>query len=645
MITRATFTNKHNTYNAHSIITFEPKYKDQIIIKIAKTREIQDYYINKLIISTSNDIMDIIKPYYNNEKLFLIIVDNINDYNLNDDQSNVRVCTSAFVKENIMDVILPKITILNSNILDISNYTFGMMDTISLFSYHSNCNDRWIKYTYRDYNICFTVHLQKGKSIFENQITAVINHMSYCPNVNYDDYTKIVYGTLKSATNGNDIITLKTCLETINTNQILNNLNNATNEILFKKYLSMDYNRYLILNNHKIYVNNIKKIKNRPCINQEVIKQNKHDESLELYISPVTCDDWLDVIDDNKCFGILINTQCPSSTITGKTYENINIKSYTNTLMTTHEVLIYQNKYIEENHRFDMGVAKTSMISGASIGNGNSVLPIYINKYHWNVAKHYVEENISLAITQNSFSFSSNMLYIYPQTLMKYITDIQTLSIKDFHMFINLYVTIIELHKIYGRFDNNYKCFFTSQHNAQVTTHLNNALITFMMYGKYNPNTCFFINIYEEQIRRSINNFYYSNTLFKDYRTNYKNIKSNFYHSDVINNIFKLIHVKNDLDCLINEFMHNSGVISESNINDFKSKFGNCDDYDYCQNVLQLTSNHKKDAIIDNLFLQSYITRNNKKRKQSFNNKYKNIITSNSNDIIENNKYLFLRIC
>ena len=504
-----------------------------------------------------------------------------------------------------------------------------------------------ITYWYPEYTFKHTQYFAKGKWNMNNQISALVNYSTYCSCVNYDDYVKNIYGTLKylevhynSSCLENKIM-LKSRLSFISMQQLFDNLKDQPNEKLFRKYLEISANDSLVIKNHNVYLNNIRKIKHRTFDKLEIVHGNKHNQSLEFYMSNITCDDWMDVISENKCFGVMYNICCPKATKLGHTYENITIKECSNTLMTTDEVLKFQNKYIDENGKFDMGFANTSMIFGPGIGNGNSVLPIYINKYHWLFAKHYIEENISLAVTQNSFSFCKNMLYVYPQILMNYILSLETLSNKDFHLFINIYVTIQELHKIYGRFDNNYKCFFTSLDATQLSTHLNNALITYVMYCQNNAkSTFFFSKIYEEKVRREIDKCHNITQYFRHYTINKLMLVQLFADYKEIQQIYKFMNVRDEFNLLVNEFKTNSGIILDDSITKFKKNFTDSNTYDYCEQIKTINPSLNNNIIIDCLFLQSYITRKNKKRILSYSSKYKCIHKNSVYEIQENNKLI-----
>lgn len=647
MIAANNYNNRNNVYSKHSTITFEPIFTEQYIIKIQRhnSNEMRSYYVNKIIITNETDLETIIEPYYSLQKLFLIITDEKITTKLH----NVIIRNTEYVKTNLHQLLNVQIEITSSTLQDIEGYKCDLnsQQIINIFSYNSYCFNTMLTYHYNEYNYSHTEHLHKSKTDIDAQVSALINFSSYCPQVNYDDYIKNVYGTLKYVGNhdgthmSTNILLLKSCLTFINTQQLLDNLHELPNEKLFRKYLAMTANDSSIIKNHKTYLNNIFKIKNRVFDSQKIEIENKHDLSLEFYMSAITCDDWMDVIEENKCFGIMVNICCPKATRLGYTYENIEIKECSNTLMTTDEVLKFQNKYIDEHGRFDMGFSGTSMIFGPGIGNGNSVLPIYINKYHWSCAKQYIEENISLAVTQNSFSFCRNMLYIYPQILMHYLIKLETLSTKDFHLFINIYVTIQELHKIYGRFDNDYKHFFSPSNTAQLSAHLNNALVTYMMHCQVNDTSAYFYTkIYEEKIRREIGKCSNITQHFKHYTSNKLMLIQMFTEYLELESVYKFMNIKQDFEMLVSEFQNNSGIILDVSINEFKKKFATFETYDYCTQVKSINSALNNNIIVDNLFLQSYITRKNKKRILSYGTKYRCILKSDASEIQENNKLI-----
>ena len=95
---------------------------------------------------------------------------------------------------------------------------------------------------------------------------------------------------------------------------------------------------------------------------------------------------------------------------------------------------------------------ETSLISGATIGYGNSLIPLYINQYHWTVTLQFIEELISIGITQNPYLFKPTMYGIYAHVLLNLISDIVlNPTYMKIRLLIQLIITIDRLNINYNQ--------------------------------------------------------------------------------------------------------------------------------------------------------------------------------------------------
>ncbi len=148
-------------------------------------------------------------------------------------------------------------------------------------------------------------------------------------------------------------------------------------------------------------------------------------KSMDQYTSGISLSNWYEEYENNSCLGLLINIQTEHPNRMGWTTDTINVK-VTNTLIGRDQIYDGHEYFWNQNNRLDNGKMQTNLISGSGIGSGNSLLPLYINKFHWDVAKKYLEEQISISITQNPYLFKPIMLDLYSHVLVKIISEIVT---------------------------------------------------------------------------------------------------------------------------------------------------------------------------------------------------------------------------
>jgi len=148
-------------------------------------------------------------------------------------------------------------------------------------------------------------------------------------------------------------------------------------------------------------------------------------KSMDQYVSSISLSNWYEEYENRSCLGLLVNIQATYSDKMGWTTDTINIK-ITNTLIARDQIYDGHEYFWNQNNRLDNGKMEINLISGSGIGSGNSMLPLYINKFHWSVAKNYLEEQISIGITQNPYLFKPIMLGLYSHILIKIISQIIT---------------------------------------------------------------------------------------------------------------------------------------------------------------------------------------------------------------------------
>jgi hypothetical protein len=515
-------------------------------------------------------------------------------YNTNIEINNLVICYNSEICQTtnnmfqyITDIAtITTIEIIDSNIKDIINYKHvinnSLTDVDNITFFHQN-NNKYIK-NYITYKIngfnkyVKTINLENNdfKLIdFKLQLLSIQNYFIDLVNKNYiiknTNIYKIYINTLNYykkyiKENYSSIISCITFnYNLLQEKYIIYNLNNQPIDYLFNIYLNIT-SSFIKNKMYNVYIKNIKKIKNikydQPLINLDNENQTILNKSLEFYVSYISLTNWKDEIDNNQCLGLLINCKCNESDILGFTSNTITINNVTNTLISIEQIydghIFFYNKYL----KFDNGKEYTNMISGLLIGNGNAMIPLYINKYHWKIAETKVEEQISVAITQNPYSFKVKMLDIYSHVLLKFIEYIVYTdnSNKNIKLFISLIITMIKL-KLNFNFNYNINNIIKI-HNIK-TLIVSYIINIFVNNDKFDDNI--FKLLYSEYVRRFIkHNKIYINSIDD------KNIIE-FKAMYILTNL-----IKDHMNNLINKYETQLGWIDDNDILMFKNINMNC---------------------------------------------------------------------
>lgn len=699
MIRNAKYSTNNRQYSDDRIITFKHdlQYQTKTIYHIVhNTKElktqlkIDNYLINTIYFTSNihqpchdynfqkfwkNNDYDIkgLKHFINtlcsdNNTLYTVIISGVSTHDIfnmvNNEKPNIQIITDIYANKNICDTIHNKIKIIDSNMTNLIGYKTQLKNEINIFSKGTIGFNNYITYEYIGFNNTKTIHLSHilphmfKENNINNQSLAIIDYVDN--NIEkidkYSEYfIKILLHTIyyikyvKSTSYF--LSSLQLQLDYIKQLQLKKILNDADpSDELFITYLKCS-DTYEKICTDKIYKENILKIKNREknIIVEPLKNKNMIEKSLDFYTSKITLENWQELTEENKCFGILVNIKCPKMTKIGITSTNIYVNNYTNTLITSDLIISGQKIFFEKFFTLDNGKYGQNLLMGNAIGQGNGILPVYINNTHWSIAKLYVEECISLTLSQNCYSFNAIMLDVYYEVLMTIIINMtkNMLTYIDFTTFINIYITIMEIEKIYDipiNYSSN-KCNFINH------TNINKLLINHLMHNDKEIND-FFANIYEENVRRNIYDFNKGKIkLFNNYQKNKRELLSQI-SSDNINGVYKLYKIKNQIVTIVESFLDNNGIINEHLYDVFKSSLTQINDYNYLQDIVSINNDfingddtdNSDIIIIDNLLLQSFITKNNKKRKKSFENHYKDIINTPKDVIAHNNNVILQKI-
>lgn len=466
MICNARFRYYNRDYFSHKIITIKPNYNCiKHILLIHQKENYNNYPIElQLIVDKVINIPDltlldtIIASETKNDYLYKFITF---DFTYSYVSQNIQmVSINDFVSKDLT------VKITDSNMKSLIGLTFFREQEINLYAEdYNHINNNYIVITYEDYDLKEEFKLKHCNNMsINNQINAILNYKTRCDE---KKFYKLLSNTLYYVNKyENDKQLIPYILLHINKSKRKNitnklNLNNINEKVHLKIHLLDEGLQKMLTNNsfYKMFIKNFYKWKKN--LSQDINTQDitlsdkKLSESLDFYQTVISFDNWKDVINNNECLGVLINTTVTKKAKLGENTFDINVTDINNSFVTINDILGGYNMFLEKTSYLFNSNSIDNLISGNGIGEGNGILPIYINKLHFQGIIKHIEECISISVARNSFSFKPIMLDIYYNSIYTIINKFRnnTTCYKMYIIFIGLIVTINELEK---HFNNSY---------------------------------------------------------------------------------------------------------------------------------------------------------------------------------------------
>ena len=183
--------------------------------------------------------------------------------------------------------------------------------------------------------------------------------------------------------------------------------------------------------------------------------------SCDLYNLLLSRTNWYEELQNGNIIGLLLHIITPKLAKLGIVMDKIKIIEISNNLITFENLCEAQDIYITTKKEYDNGRSDSFAIYGNALGNGNCILPLYINQLHWNLVKPQLNYTMGIAINQNPFDYYNKHLEIYPMTLLKLvqnmISDRNKITDKDIITFIQLSITTNIVFKEYFNLSINKK--------------------------------------------------------------------------------------------------------------------------------------------------------------------------------------------
>ena len=318
---------------------------------------------------------------------------------------------------------------------------------------------------------------------------------------------------------------------------------------------------------------------------------DSNEKSNELYSSVITRTNWLEELECGNLMGLLLNINPKEINKNAYNLDYIPINEITHTLIGLDQIL-EAYKMNETDDEF------ASVMSGYGVGEGNCILPLYINKYHWDFVKLYFDYNLGIIFNRNPLQYTSNHKNVYKNVLIKMIN--LTFSDDNYKSdkWINLLFSVLRTNYELFKDDNNFVSKFIKDTKFRVTSNLNNILIDYLFSD--NKDDCINI-IFEELIRRTFKSLYknidvldsiynFSINSALNYERNFNNINEidlinleqfnkwiselelNNIFSEKITLIYAIIKMKDIVhnNNFFNKFDKNCGILDEDNLNKIK---------------------------------------------------------------------------
>ena len=525
------------------------------------------------------------------------------------------------------DIIIPEnsYVITNIKLKNINSIKYIKIFEYLNISINNNCPNYFVPFSKQqiinNLNIeCdtqFELILNSGKSYeilknykkeyeySENNIKIVNALYNIYFKTNSDDIIKFIpiyeyYFTILSDTNikMNKVINiLKECIYVLKIKNIkeCNYLKNFDSEHIQLKY----FIKMTKIMNFKT----LNKFKNKLYESYTLIEDKIEDyddcENCEYYYSNYTMSSWKDEIEEKGCMGLLLDIKIPDHCRTGNLIWNIYLINITNTFMSVTDFL----NALGNSEKFNGDINNHKIINDSVMGSGNIVLPLYINKIHWEISKCYIPIMLSMLFTNNSISYLEKMDNIYYYVLNDFCNKLFDKKIVLNENLIknmsSIYRTCIQL-----SFDKRYHKGFEKHFDKIITINdnFNTFNLTFMQiitssYFNFDKINNFIKSILQNYINYIIKNktIEYISTIPKD--TLYENLKIMLSNYNIA-----FLHNKIIINCIVMKMIFNIKSIHKG----MKNMINSIDKIGYFDNetilyIIKFINNIKCDTILNNL--------------------------------------------
>ena len=195
---------------------------------------------------------------------------------------------------------------------------------------------------------------------------------------------------------------------------------------------------------------------NNPDINDILIKEYtiflKDDYTQSFLNSSISMTNWKDEIIDLNCFGFMINYKIHKLSYKGfiidnevilSSYPNVNVCNISNNFISINDYYQLIINHLEEEPEFKFNLNNFEIVDNL-YGNTNIMLPLYINKEHWTIAKKIWKFHLTLINNCLEPYYKKKMDNIYFYVLLKYFNTLDN-NITSIRLFMYILRTTMQI--------------------------------------------------------------------------------------------------------------------------------------------------------------------------------------------------------
>jgi len=147
-------------------------------------------------------------------------------------------------------------------------------------------------------------------------------------------------------------------------------------------------------------------------MNNQLLKK-----SSDFITSYISLSSWIDELNNNGSMGLVFKIKSTDLCKLGIGLDIV-VENLTTTFFPYNDYLITLDNYLSKKD-ITGNINGKNIIFGNAIGNGNCIIPIYINKKHWIVGKEHLNNMLGIIAAHNPFAYSKNHL----NCLFKFLID------------------------------------------------------------------------------------------------------------------------------------------------------------------------------------------------------------------------------
>ena len=138
----------------------------------------------------------------------------------------------------------------------------------------------------------------------------------------------------------------------------------------------------------------IKLVKNKQLLNK----------SKDFFTSMITCTNWVEELEENSVMGLILKVSTNNISKFGYA-TNINITNITTSFLPVSCYFDILDNYISDKLGNNCNINNSNIVFGTAIGNGNCIIPLYINKQHWKCSKKMLNPILGIIMAHNPFLY------------------------------------------------------------------------------------------------------------------------------------------------------------------------------------------------------------------------------------------------